>query len=66
MIHGAYPVYVNFRSACPAGEGVLFESHQITIKCSKCGHEFPESIGRLKTNPTLICLAVRHQDCRQG
>lgn len=32
-----------------------FDHHSLNITCPQCGHETPETIGRLKTNPQLTC-----------
>lgn len=34
---------------------VDFDSKLISIPCPQCGEKFNESIGRLKTNPKLVC-----------
>ena len=37
----------------------FFDGSTIDIKCPKCGHKFPETIGRLKRDPLLTCPSCR-------
>jgi transcription elongation factor Elf1 len=34
---------------------INLDSQVIELTCPHCGHKLQESIGKLKTNPTLIC-----------
>ncbi|KVE50394.1 hypothetical protein WI94_26335 [Burkholderia vietnamiensis] len=34
-----------------------FDGQSIDIDCAKCGHQISETIGRLKTDPDLVCPA---------
>jgi len=33
------------------------DSQNIEIPCPNCGHKLSERIGKIKTNPTVICSA---------
>lgn len=33
------------------------DAHRIDIPCPQCGHKLSETIGKLKTDPKLICPA---------
>jgi DNA-directed RNA polymerase subunit RPC12/RpoP len=35
------------------------DAHRIELTCPHCGHKLSETIGRLKTNPHLVCPACR-------
>ena len=34
---------------------IMLDDQTVTLKCPKCSHEFPETVGRLKQDPKLIC-----------
>lgn len=35
------------------------DSQRIDIPCPHCGHKLSEAIGKLKTNPQLVCPACK-------
>ena len=50
----------------------LFDDKQFTLQCPGCGADLYESIGRLKTNPQLLCsgcgktIQIEADDLRRG
>lgn len=37
----------------------LFDSHSIEIPCPHCSRKASQTIGKLKTNPNLVCSGCR-------
>lgn len=37
----------------------MLDSQCIDIPCPHCGHQLGETLGKLKTNPTLVCPSCK-------